>query len=404
MAKCSVCGEKGLFLRVNASGRCKACEEKIREEKVRKENERVAFEKSCLESQEKEGLFPISLHSYVVTDIETSGLDCNVNSIIEISAIKVLNGEVVDNYSSLVHRESNLDPKIEALTGITTGMLKECPKTLDTVIKEYSDFIGEYPLIGHNISKFDILFIERAYKKALGVSVHNKCVDTLPLSKEYIRDSWNYKLQTLATHLNLSTNQAHRALSDCETTLELYKVICRIAKEKDVERERLLAEVNDPNSEIGGIMQAIRSIFEESDCAYLRYTKNKSYLRFKCYYDIFRIKISGRIKNYIVFAEPYENDILKSTNLETGKATSSDGNGKTRIFFETVEGLLSLKDAILGVYQKQKQSIQELIEVERKVHSNDNSGFFRIVWEEDEEPHFEKSVESYLNDKELFKV
>lgn len=404
MAKCSVCGKKGLFLRVNVAGRCKECEKEFQEEEVRKERERIILEKRCLESQEKDGLFPLSLHSYVVTDIETSGLDYNINSIIEISAIKVLNGEVIGNYTSLVHRDSNLDPKIEALTGITTRMLKECQKTLDIVIKEYSDFIGEYPLIGHNINKFDILFIERAYKKVLGVSIHNKCVDTLPLSREYIRDSYNYKLQTLATHLNFSVSNVHRALSDCETTLELYKAIQNISIEKQKSYEKLQAEVMDPSSEIGCIMQTIRDIFAEIDCSYLRYIKYKSYVRFKCFYDIFRIKTSGRIKNYIVFAAPFEKDILKFISLKTEKATSNDGGGTTRIFFNNADELFSLKDIILDVYLKQRRSVDEAIELERKLHSGNDDGIIRIVWDVGEEPHYEKSVERYLNDKELLKI
>lgn len=410
MGKCVVCGKKGLFLRVNAYGRCKECEDKFKreeEERIRIEEEkRKTFEKECLQRQEDDGLFPLFLHSYIVTDIETSGLDHNINSIIEIAAIKVLNGKVVDKYSSLIHRDSILPEKIELMTGITTDMLKSCNMNLNEVIREYSEFVGNYPLIGHNISKFDILFIEKAYEKVFGKSIYNKIVDTLPLSREYIKDSENHKLQTLATHLNLAVCDSHRALSDCQTTLELYKAISSIAEEKEKERQRVFDEVLDPDSDSGKIVQVIKEIFSGEDASYLRFVKKNSYLQFECFYEIFRIKISGRIKNYIVFSKNYEQDILRNINFETSKATSGDAVGTTRIFFGTYENLFLLKEHILSVYKKEMKEVQKMIERSEKSHENAecSRGMFNIYVEYDDAPNYKKWVDEYLNNKNLLKL
>lgn len=167
-------------------------------------------------------------NAYVVTDIETSGLVYNKNSIIEIAAIKVVNDKIIDTYSSFIHRDKPLDSKITKLTGITTAMLRDCQKSIVDVITEYMEFIGDLPLVGHNISSFDIKFINEAYIQNLGKSISNRCIDTLLLSRTYIKGNADYKLQTLASYLNISQKDAHRALDDCQTTYELYKYLQNI--------------------------------------------------------------------------------------------------------------------------------------------------------------------------------
>lgn len=165
----------------------------------------------------------------VITDIETSGLIYNKNSIIEIAAIKIVDSKVIDTYSSLIHRDKTLDGKIVSLTGITTQMLRECNKDLGTVMSEYREFVGELPLVGHNINSFDIKFINEAYIKTFGRAIENQCVDTLRLSYEYFLEAESHKLVDLANYANTPIGTSHRALGDCETTLYLYKFMMDIA-------------------------------------------------------------------------------------------------------------------------------------------------------------------------------
>ena len=79
--------------------------------------------------------------SYVVVDLETSGIIAGRNSIIEISAVKVVDGAVSDQFSSLIHRDKPLNSKVVNLTGITTDMLRSEPSELPVVLQSFSDFI-----------------------------------------------------------------------------------------------------------------------------------------------------------------------------------------------------------------------------------------------------------------------
>lgn len=165
----------------------------------------------------------------VITDIETSGLIYNKNSIIEIAAIKVINGKIMETYSSLIHRDKPLSSKITNLTGITTKMLRDCEKDVDEVMSEYRDFIGDLPLVGHNIEGFDIKFINEAYLKVWGEEIKNQSVDTLKLSYEYFDDVESHKLGDLADYAEIPKGSSHRALGDCETTLCLYEYMMKKA-------------------------------------------------------------------------------------------------------------------------------------------------------------------------------
>lgn len=164
----------------------------------------------------------------IVTDIETSGLVYNRNSIIEIAAIKIIDGKIHDTYSSLIHRDKPLDSKVASLTGITTSMLRDCDYSLSTVMSEYREFVGDLPLVGHNIKSFDIKFINAAYAQLGENLLSNPCIDTLKMSYEYFFDANSHKLGDLARFANIPVGTSHRALGDCETTLNLLKCMADI--------------------------------------------------------------------------------------------------------------------------------------------------------------------------------
>lgn len=170
-----------------------------------------------------------TLPDCVITDIETSGLIYNKNSIIEIAAIKIVDCKIAGIYSTLIHRDKPLSSEVTSLTGITTKMLQDCKTSLDKAISEYRDFIGDLPLVGHNIKSFDIKFINQAYTKVFGSDINNECIDTLKMSYEYFIEAKSHKLTDLAEYAGTYTGDTHRALGDCETTLSLYKCMIDIA-------------------------------------------------------------------------------------------------------------------------------------------------------------------------------
>ena len=157
---------------------------------------------------------------YVVFDIETSGLNPKKDKIIEIGAIKYINNQKVSEFSYLIDPEIKLNDIITRVTGITDDDLKG-QKKIDEVLPMFLNFIGNLPIIGHNV-RFDYDFIEANITKLNLNHLKNKIIDTLVLSRITIYDSKNHKLETLKEYLNLDYN-SHRAIDDCYTCNALYQ-------------------------------------------------------------------------------------------------------------------------------------------------------------------------------------
>lgn len=173
--------------------------------------------------------------SYVVIDIETTGLDPRFDEIIELAGIKIANGIEIDRFQALVNAE--IDDFITELTGITSEMLEDAPE-IEEVLPRFLTFVGNSSLVGHNVN-FDINFI---YDNAeyLGLpSFSNDFVDTLRISRRLYKDLENHKLSTLAEHLCVKDTVEHRALSDCICTQQCF------------------AKMKDYAEQIGGIPQSL---------------------------------------------------------------------------------------------------------------------------------------------------
>lgn len=154
--------------------------------------------------------------SYVVIDLETTGLDPFFDEIIEIGALKVENGIIIDKYQTLVKPENEIDEYVEELTGITNEMLADAPKP-ETILTDIIDFIGDNVLVGHNVN-FDINFL---YDYSVGFynkTVSNDFVDTMRLSKRLLPELAHHRLCDLIKHYSIECNAQHRALEDCYST------------------------------------------------------------------------------------------------------------------------------------------------------------------------------------------
>ena len=177
-----------------------------------------------------DGLFAFP-DTYIVIDIETTGLSPNNCEIIELSALKVESNEVTDTFSSLVKPAVPIPKFIQELTGITNEMVDAAPSIAD-ILPSYIDFLGENILLGHNVT-FDIGFLFHNCKEHLDCGMPNDYVDTLRISKKLIKNIDNYKLGTLATHFNIPQEAAHRALDDCKTTNALFTNLKSLNKETE---------------------------------------------------------------------------------------------------------------------------------------------------------------------------
>ena len=163
---------------------------------------------------------------YTVVDIETTGLSPEKCEIIEISAIKVKNDEIVDTFSMLVKPSKKINSFIMNLTGITNEMVALAPKIKD-VLPHFLNFVGDDYILGHNVN-FDINFIYDNLKRFCKKEFSNDYIDTMRLSRKHC-DLAKHNLKTIAKHYNISLEGHHRALTDCAITYQVYKNIKRDA-------------------------------------------------------------------------------------------------------------------------------------------------------------------------------
>lgn len=156
------------------------------------------------------------MHGVLIAfDIESTGLDVNNDEIIEIGAVKLKEGEVIDKYSSLVKPSIPIPADITHLTGIHPDDVQNAPP-LSRILPTLQAFIGDAPVIAHNAA-FDVSFLRR-----YGLLEKNLALDTYELSSIIIPIAPRYNLNSLTTHLGIELEQAHRALDDALATAYLY--------------------------------------------------------------------------------------------------------------------------------------------------------------------------------------
>lgn len=166
--------------------------------------------------------------SYVCVDVETTGLNSKEEKLIEIGAVKVLDGQVTERFHSFLYPGRSLGPRIVALTGITDEMLKDAPGP-DLVMARFKEFCEDLPLLGHNLS-FDYAFLKRAMVNAR-FSFDKSGLDTLRISRKYLPELESRSLEFLCKQFEIK-HTAHRALGDAEATSILYEKLCQLFYEK----------------------------------------------------------------------------------------------------------------------------------------------------------------------------
>ena len=150
---------------------------------------------------------------YVAFDLETTGLDARSDKIIEIGAVRMKGGEVLDQFHTFAHPGHPLGAKTVSLTNITDEMLKGAPRP-EVAVDQFLDWVGETPLVAHN-AEFDTGFI-REYCRRSGRVFDPLYLDTLLLAQYLCPELNNHKLDTVANHLELPPFHHHRANDDAE--------------------------------------------------------------------------------------------------------------------------------------------------------------------------------------------
>lgn len=176
--------------------------------------------------------------TFVVFDIETTGFSAAEDRIIEIGAVKITDGAIVDRFSTFVNPEVPIPFEIQQLTHITDDMVLEAPK-IEEALPAFLDFVGESALVAHNAG-FDVGFIEQNCVR-LGRSRTFTSVDTVGLARVLLPTLSKYKLNIVAKALNISLENHHRAVDDAAATAEIYVKFIEMLKERGM---TTLKEVN----------------------------------------------------------------------------------------------------------------------------------------------------------------
>jgi DNA polymerase III epsilon subunit family exonuclease len=171
----------------------------------------------------------------ICLDIEATGFQQDKDDIIEVAAVKFnLDGEI-DRFSTLIHTDLEIPFVVSELTNINNEMLVNAPQ-LATIKTEFLDFIGDYPIVGHNIN-FDINFLV-----AKGFPIEqNLRIDTFPLSQILIKQAASYSLETLSHHLT-NHQPTHRALDDVLANIELLFELLKIWQKRKTELTETILE------------------------------------------------------------------------------------------------------------------------------------------------------------------
>ena len=175
---------------------------------------------------------------FVVFDIETTGFSPINNRIIEIGAVKVSGGVIVERYSTFVNPKTPIPFEIERLTGINDSMVMDSPE-IEEILPQFLAFCGDAVLVAHN-ANFDMSFIK---ENALRQGIHREFayVDTVGIARILLPNQAKHTLDAVAKTLGISLENHHRAVDDAEATAEIFVKFIPMLKEAGVQT---LSQIN----------------------------------------------------------------------------------------------------------------------------------------------------------------
>ena len=170
--------------------------------------------------------------TFVVFDLETTGFSPSKNQIIEIGAVKVVNGSITERFSTFVNPKVPIPFEIEQLTSINDDMVLDAP-TIDEILPKFMEFCQDAVMVAHN-ADFDMSFIKHNCS-ALGLECEKTVLDTVALSRVLLPALNRFKLDTVAKALNVSLAHHHRAVDDAACTAEIFVKLVEMLWDRGVE-------------------------------------------------------------------------------------------------------------------------------------------------------------------------
>ena len=170
--------------------------------------------------------------SFVVFDLETTGFSAAKNKIIEIGAVKVINGSITERFSTFVNPKVPIPYEIEQLTHITDDMVLDAPM-IHEILPQFMEFCQNAVMVAHN-ADFDMSFI-RHNCDLLGLECEKTVLDTVALARVLLPSLNRFKLNTVAKALNISLENHHRAVDDAACTAEIFTKFVEMLRERGIE-------------------------------------------------------------------------------------------------------------------------------------------------------------------------
>ena len=168
-------------------------------------------------------------HDFVVFDIETTGFSPVSNRIIEIGAVKVVNGEIADKFSTFVNPQVPIPYHIEKLTGINDSMVMDAP-VIEEVLPQFMEFCKDAVMVAHNAS-FDMSFIkENVMRQQLNKTF--TYADTLGIARVLFPNQAKHTLDAVCKTMGISLENHHRAVDDAGATAEIFVKMIPLLKEQ----------------------------------------------------------------------------------------------------------------------------------------------------------------------------
>ena len=189
--------------------------------------------------------FSLLEDTYVVFDTETTGFYAGSDQMIEIGAVKIQNGKILDRFDELIDPHRPIPKKITELTFITDEMLHGKDNE-ENVTRRFLEWAGDLPMVAHN-AKFDISFMKAACNKYGFKEFDATVLDTMSLARMLHPDWPNHKLQTLTKRLDVPWDEEkhHRADYDAEGTALCFYKMCKVLNDRNIETtDHLLEEVD----------------------------------------------------------------------------------------------------------------------------------------------------------------
>lgn len=173
---------------------------------------------------------PLKDATYVVFDTETTGLSAIYDRVIELSAVKMKNSNVIDQFEEFIDPGFHLSEQTTNLTSITDEMVHGS-KSEEEVFKLFRDFCEDAIVVGHNVT-FDIGFMNTGYVRHGMPEIKNPIIDTLTLARFLYPNMRGYRLNTLAKKFDVNLEHHHRAIYDAETTGHLNYLFLKDAEDR----------------------------------------------------------------------------------------------------------------------------------------------------------------------------